>query len=43
MEEMSGPSDGSRDCWQVSDHWRVALHLNILILDIFDLETIVLE
>lgn len=43
MEQMSGPSDGSRHCWQVSHHWRVALHLDVLVLNVFDFKAVVLE
>lgn len=43
MEQMSRPSDGSRNCWQVSNHWRVVLHLDVLVLNIFDFKSIVLE
>lgn len=43
MEEMSGPSDATRDSWQVSDDQRIVLVLLILILDFTDLFTIVVE
>ena len=43
VEQMSRPSNGTGDSWQVSDHRRVALHLDILVLNVFDLETVVLE
>jgi hypothetical protein len=43
MEQMSRPSDGTRHCWQVSHHWRVALHLDVLVLNVFDFKAVVLE
>jgi len=43
VEEMSGPCDTTRDSWQVSDDQRIVFVLLILLLDITDLFSIVVE
>jgi hypothetical protein len=43
VEEMSRPSDATRDSWQVSDNQRIVFVLLILLLDITDLFSIVME
>jgi hypothetical protein len=43
VEEMSRPSDATRDSWQVSDNQRIVFVLLILLLDITDLFSIVVE
>ena len=43
MEQMSGPGDATRDSWQVSDNQRIVLVLLILLLDITDLFSVVVE
>ena len=43
VEEMSRPSDATRDSWQVSDDQRIVLVLLILLLNITDLFSIVME
>jgi hypothetical protein len=43
VEEMSRPCDGTRNCRQVSDYWRVVLPFLVLILNRVNLDTIVLE
>ena len=43
MEQMSGPGDASRNCWQVSHDWRVVLVLLILVLNLMDLKAVVVE
>lgn len=40
---MSGPGDATRDSWQVSDNQRIVLVLLILLLDITDLFSVVVE
>ena len=43
MEEMSRPGDGTRDCWQVSDNWWGVLPFLILVLNLVNLNSIILE
>jgi hypothetical protein len=43
MEEMSRPGDATSDGWQVSHNRRVVLILLVLILNLVDFLTIVLE
>jgi hypothetical protein len=43
MEEMSRPGDGTRDCWQVSDNWWRILPFLILVFDLVNLNSVVLE
>ena len=43
MEQVSRPSDTSRNCWQVSDNWRIVLVLLVLVLNLMDLKTVVVE
>ena len=43
MEQVSGPGDGSRDSWQVSHCWWSGLVLEVLVLDVLDIVSVVLE
>lgn len=43
MEQVTRPSDTSRYCWQVTHNGWLALGLLILIFDVVDLKTIVVE
>jgi len=43
MEEVTRPGDTTRDCWQVTNNWWSTLLSLILILDMVDLQSIVVE
>ena len=43
VEQMSRPSNGTRDSWQVSHCWWSGLVLEVLVLDVLDIVSVVLE
>jgi hypothetical protein len=43
VEQMSRPGDATRHSWQVTYNWWIVLVLLILVLDLVDLQSIVME
>lgn len=43
VEKMARPGDAARNSWQVSDNWWLTLLSLILVLDVMDFKSIVME
>jgi hypothetical protein len=43
VEQMTRPGDASRDSWQVTHNWWLTLLPLILVFDVVDLESVVVE
>lgn len=43
VEEVPGPGDAAGDSWQVPDNWRIVLVLLVLVLNLVNLQSVVVE